>query len=132
MHTVRPLARLAGAVCLLALAVALFPPELAAQPIPDSVLTSPKFRAIGPTRQSGRFVDFAVPLQDTATIYAATGSGGLWKSVNNGHSWTPIFDNQPVISMTIGSISGVCLAFARSTERPLSDGLTSAWASTSS
>ena len=30
-------------------------------------------------------------------------SGGLWKSVNNGISWEPIFDNQPVIS--IGDIA---------------------------
>jgi photosystem II stability/assembly factor-like uncharacterized protein len=44
-------------------------------------------------------VDFAVPLQDINTIYAATGSGGLWKSVNAGISWDPIFDDQSVISI---------------------------------
>ncbi|MEW5982251.1 MAG: hypothetical protein AB1806_07755 [Acidobacteriota bacterium] len=103
MHTVRPLARVAGAICLLALVVALVPADVSAQPIPASVVKATAFRAIGPTRQSGRFVDFAVPLQDTAIIYAATGSGGLWKSVNHGHSWVPIFDDQPVIS--IGDIA---------------------------
>lgn len=99
MHTVRPVARLAGLICLAAFVLALAPADVAAQAIPDSVVKSLKLRAVGPTRQGGRFVDYAVPLQDTAIIYAATGSGGLWKSINNGQSWTPIFDNQSVISI---------------------------------
>ena len=33
------------------------------------------YREIGPTRQSGRFVDFAVVPQKTTTFYAATASG---------------------------------------------------------
>jgi hypothetical protein len=37
------------------------------------------YRSIGPTRQSGRFVDFAVPAEQPNAFYAATGSGGLWK-----------------------------------------------------
>jgi hypothetical protein len=44
-----------------------------------------------------------VPPKEPNTIYAATGSGGLWKSVNNGITWDPIFDDQPVIS--IGDIA---------------------------
>jgi photosystem II stability/assembly factor-like uncharacterized protein len=61
------------------------------------------FRAIGPTRQSGRFVDFAVPLQERHTFYAATASGGLWKTVNNGQSFEPLFDRERVFS--IGDIA---------------------------
>jgi len=61
------------------------------------------FRSIGPTRQGGRFVDFAVPLQQPNTFYAATGSGGLWKTVNNGQTFEPIFDNEKVFS--IGDIA---------------------------
>ena len=80
-----------------------FPADASAQACSPDVAKAFKFRAIGPTRQSGRFVDFAVPEQDPHTIYAATGSGGLWKSVNNGITWEPIFDNQPVIS--IGDIA---------------------------
>jgi len=91
------------ALAALALAAVLVASDLAAQTLPPEVLDAIQFRAIGPSRQSGRFVDFAVPQQDTATIYAATGSGGLWKSVNHGHSWAPIFDDKPVVS--IGDIA---------------------------
>ena len=71
-------------------------------PVGD-VLKSISYRAIGPTRQSGRFVDFAVPLQQPNTFYAATGSGGLWKTMNNGQTFDPIFDNEKVFS--IGDIA---------------------------
>ncbi|MCH6546845.1 MAG: hypothetical protein IH798_00225 [Gemmatimonadetes bacterium] len=77
--------------------------ELAAQQLSDDILGKVHYRSIGPTRQGGRYVDFAVPLQDINTMYAATGSGGLWKSVNAGISWEPIFDDQSVIS--IGDVS---------------------------
>jgi photosystem II stability/assembly factor-like uncharacterized protein len=103
MHTLRQLARFAGAIAVLALVVALLPADLGAQALSPDVAKAFKFRAVGPTRQSGRFVDFAVPALEPNTIYAATGSGGLWKSANNGISWEPIFDDQPVIS--IGDIA---------------------------
>ncbi len=103
MRMVRPAARVLGALVLVALVAAAFPADLAAQSLPPEVAKAFTFRAIGPTRQSGRFVDFAVPALEPTTIYAATGSGGLWKSVNNGISWEPIFDAQPVIS--IGDIA---------------------------
>ena len=77
--------------------------ELGAQQLPDEILGKVHYRSVGPTRQGGRYVDYAVPLQDINTIYAATGSGGLWKSVNAGISWEPIFDDQSVIS--IGDVS---------------------------
>jgi photosystem II stability/assembly factor-like uncharacterized protein len=87
----------------IALLSVVFATDLAAQTLSPEVLKAFNFRAIGPTRQSGRFVDFAIPELEPTTIYAATGSGGLWKSVNHGISWQPIFDNQPVIS--IGDIA---------------------------
>jgi photosystem II stability/assembly factor-like uncharacterized protein len=103
MHLVRPIMKLVGAAALLALILTLLPAGAAAQALSPDVAKAFKFRAIGPTRQSGRFVDFAVPAREPHTIYAATGSGGLWKSANNGISWEPIFDNQAVIS--IGDIA---------------------------
>ena len=100
---VRPSIRFVGALGVLALVLTVFPADLGAQALSSDVVKAFKFRAIGPSRQSGRFVDFAVPEKEPHTIYAATGSGGLWKSVNNGISWDPIFDTQPVIS--IGDIA---------------------------
>jgi photosystem II stability/assembly factor-like uncharacterized protein len=78
------------------------PKAASSVPVVD-VLKSISYRAIGPTRQSGRFVDFAVPLQQPNTFYAATGSGGLWKTVNNGQTFDSIFDHEKVFS--IGDIA---------------------------
>ncbi len=88
---------LATAVTLLAVAGS------AAQQVSDDFFSKVHYRSIGPTRQGGRYVGFAVPAQEPNTIYAATGSGGLWKSVNAGISWDPIFDHQSVIS--IGAVA---------------------------
>ena len=74
-----------------------------AQKIPANVADNIHFRDIGPTRQGGRYVDFAVVDKSTKIIYAATASGGVWKSVNNGISWEPIFDNENIIS--VGAIA---------------------------
>ena len=83
--------------------LALLAADVSAQALSPDLLKAFPFRGIGPSRQSGRFVDIAVPEQQPHTIYMATGSGGLWKSVNAGVSWEPIFDNEKVIS--IGDIA---------------------------
>ena len=80
------------------LMVALSAP-LIAQQLPADLLSGIKYRDIGPTRQSGRFVDFAVVESSPKVFYAATASGGLWKTINNGISFTPIFDNESAISI---------------------------------
>ena len=61
------------------------------------------YRAIGPTNQGGRFVDYAVVEATPQIFYAATASGGLWKTENHGLTWTSIFDNQPAVS--IGAVA---------------------------
>ncbi|MFT6972044.1 MAG: photosystem II stability/assembly factor-like uncharacterized protein [Roseivirga sp.] len=72
---------------------------LQAQKVPANVADNIHFRQIGPTRQGGRYVDLAVVDKATKVIYAATASGGVWKTVNNGISWKPIFDNENIISV---------------------------------
>jgi len=59
------------------------------------------YREIGPTRQGGRIVDFAVPdrNREPYTFYVATANGGLWKTINNGTTFFPIFDNENVIAI---------------------------------
>jgi photosystem II stability/assembly factor-like uncharacterized protein len=47
----------------------------------------------------GRIDDFAVLESDPRTIYAATASGGLWKTTNNGVTWQPLFDGQSTSSI---------------------------------
>ncbi len=95
--------RALAALATLLLAPFVRAPELSAQSLTPDLLSAFTYRSIGPTRQSGRFVDFAVPAQQPRTFYAATGSGHLWKSVNNGVSFEGLFTNQPVFS--IGAIA---------------------------
>ena len=67
-----------------------------------SPLAALKYRTIGPAA-GGRVSRVAGIAGDPSTYYAATASGGVWKSVNGGVTWTPIFDSQPISS--IGSIA---------------------------
>ncbi|MEM7372615.1 MAG: glycosyl hydrolase [Bacteroidota bacterium] len=53
-----------------------------------------KFRNIGPAFASGRIADIAIHPEDDNVWYVAVGSGGVWKTVNAGVSWKPIFDKQ--------------------------------------
>ncbi len=70
-----------------------------AQTLTEAQLAPFTYRSIGPTRQSGRFVDFAVPLQQPGTFYAATGSGHLWKTVNHGITFEVLFEHEQVFSI---------------------------------
>lgn len=60
-----------------------------------------KYRLLGPA-WGGR-VARVVGVPGEPTFYAATASGGVWKSSDNGIAWQPIFDDQPISS--IGSIA---------------------------
>lgn len=62
-----------------------------------------KFRNIGPAFMSGRIADIAIHPNDDNTWYVAVGSGGVWKTVNAGTTWQPIFDKQS--SYSIGCVS---------------------------
>jgi len=57
------------------------------------------FRSIGPAYMSGRIADIAVDQTNPSTWYVAVGSGGVWKTVNSGTTWAPIFDEEAVYSI---------------------------------
>src|SRR5215475_7284274 len=65
----------------------------------ESVLKTFSWRNVGPAGAGGRVVDFAVAGEWPYRIYAATATGGLFKSTNNGVTWEPIFDHQSSISI---------------------------------
>jgi photosystem II stability/assembly factor-like uncharacterized protein len=62
-----------------------------------------KLRGIGPAVMSGRIADIAIDPTDASTWYVAVGSGGVWKTVNSGTTWTPVFDKEA--SYSIGCVT---------------------------
>jgi photosystem II stability/assembly factor-like uncharacterized protein len=64
-----------------------------------------KWQFLGPTNVSGRVTDVAVvtPKGKAYAIYVASASGGVWKTENEGVTWTPIFEN--MVTAAVGDIA---------------------------
>lgn len=62
-----------------------------------------KFRSVGPALTAGRIADIAVDSENPKIYYVAVASGGVWKTMNSGNTFEPIFDNQS--SYSIGCVS---------------------------
>ncbi|WP_136481049.1 VPS10 domain-containing protein [Cognatitamlana onchidii] len=62
-----------------------------------------KLRGIGPAFMSGRIADIAINPNNESMWYVAVGSGGVWKTINSGTTWSPIFDEQS--SYSIGCVA---------------------------
>lgn len=75
---------------------------LQAQSISD-LLSGLKPRNIGPANMSGRIGAIEAVASDPRIIYVGAAAGGVWKSVDGGLTWKPVFDDQPVAS--IGAIA---------------------------
>lgn len=68
-----------------------------------SVFSGFRFRSIGPAVTSGRVIAFAVDPNDRSKYFVAVASGGVWKTVNAGTTFTPVFDGEG--SFSIGAIA---------------------------
>src|SRR4051812_38086694 len=84
--------------------------QAAAEPAPavinqseDPLLRSFRFRSIGPASMGGRIDDIAVSESDPNVIYVGYAVGGVFKSVNNGVSFEPVFQTYGTAS--IGDIA---------------------------
>jgi hypothetical protein len=62
-----------------------------------------QWRELGPAVMGGRIDDFAVVEKNPDVIYAATASGGIWRTTDGGITWQPIFEH--VGPMSIGAIA---------------------------
>jgi len=72
-------------------------------PMSAATFSGLKMRNIGPAINSGRVSDFAIQPDAHHIIYAATASGNLWKTINAGTTWEPIFDKEG--SYAIGCVT---------------------------
>ena len=67
------------------------------------VLKGIALRSIGPTLATGRVVDVQIDPKNPNVWYVVSAFGGLWKTVNRGITFTPIFDDG-------GSFTLCCIA----------------------
>jgi photosystem II stability/assembly factor-like uncharacterized protein len=71
--------------------------------VDPAILSGLELRTIGPANMSGRIVDIAVVEADPYTFYAASATGGLWKTTDNGVTFKAVFEHENVHS--IGSVT---------------------------
>ena len=74
-----------------------------AQTSEESLVKGLKWRNIGPANMIGRISDFEALESDFTQVLVASASGGVWKSVNAGTTWEPIFDKYG--SASIGDVA---------------------------
>ncbi len=76
--------------------------SVSAQKLDISKLENMKARSIGPAGMSGRIVAIDAVIDNPDIIFAGAASGGVWKSVDGGITWNPVFDDEKLIN--IGAI----------------------------
>jgi photosystem II stability/assembly factor-like uncharacterized protein len=84
-----------------------FPSTLPAQPpmkFDAATISGLPVRNIGSATTSGRIAAVDAVTEDgRLTVFVGSASGGVWKSINGGTSFKPVFDRQPVQS--IGAVA---------------------------
>src|SRR5690348_4876452 len=69
------------------------PATAIAQGLNADQLKAIQIRSIGPGLVTGRIADIEIDPRNTNIWYVATAFGGVWKTVNRGVTFTPIFDD---------------------------------------
>ncbi|MFH1944091.1 MAG: glycosyl hydrolase [Acidobacteriota bacterium] len=70
---------------------------------PTALFSNLRWRNIGPAYMVGRVSAVEGVPGNPNVVYVGSASGGVWKTINAGTQWTPIFDKQPIAS--IGDIA---------------------------
>src|SRR5438477_13196384 len=89
---------LIGAAVLLALTGQTLSGQMGGAPVADQ-FERLHFRSIGPATMSGRITDFAVYEPNPSLFWVGSAHGGLWKTTNNGTTFTPQFQDQGLMSV---------------------------------
>jgi photosystem II stability/assembly factor-like uncharacterized protein len=95
---VRRLARVAASLAFAIAAVLVPVLVVRAQQMPPELYSKLKWRLVGPFR-AGRVTAVTGIPHNTAVYYIGTPGGGVWKTVDGGSVWTPIFDDAHVASI---------------------------------
>src|SRR5262249_16598306 len=74
------------------------PPQLT-----EALFKNLKARSIGPAVMGGRVSDIAIDPRNPFVFYVGLGHGGVFKTPDNGVTFQPIFDKQPMLS--IGAVA---------------------------
>ena len=99
MNTGRRAAGLVTATLLVVGALSAWEPLHAQDAVREGDLAALRWRELGPSITSGRITAFAVDPRDVRTVYAASASGGAWKSENAGTTWRPVFEREGSVSL---------------------------------
>jgi photosystem II stability/assembly factor-like uncharacterized protein len=101
-HLMKPVIRATGTLALILAAASYVSPYLGAQvpavvPGAADLVSAPlhapfHFRSLGPAGPGGRIDDIAVSETNPSIIYLAYATGGLFRSVNNGTTFEPVFE----------------------------------------
>jgi photosystem II stability/assembly factor-like uncharacterized protein len=86
----------------LLLGPALTPPASLTAQTPEQVAgfaNRLEWRELGPTIVGGRVSDLAVVESNPSTFYVGTASGGVWKTVNAGVTFEPVFEQESTASI---------------------------------
>ena len=90
-------------LCLFILSNVSLAAEEESAPWSEATFKGLELRNIGPALMSGRIAHIEIQQDDPATWYVAVGSGGVWKTVNAGTTWIPLFDGEA--SYSIGTLA---------------------------
>src|SRR5438874_2081954 len=68
-------------------------------PLREALFKNLKARSIGPAVMGGRVSDIAIDPRNPFVFYVGLGHGGVFKTNDNGVTFQPIFDKQPMLSI---------------------------------
>src|SRR5690242_8366409 len=74
-------------------------PTSGAPQLTDVLFKNLKARSIGPAVMGGRVSDIAIDPRNPSVFYVGLGHGGIFRTNDNGTTFDPIFDKQPVLSI---------------------------------